>query len=113
LHRVTIGHCNFQEAMILADPGDFVYIDPPYVPTSKTSSFTAYTAGGFSIDDQIELARCAQAAKDRGVHVLISAAGNDDSRELYRGFAITEVQARRNINCDGGKRGNVTELLIT
>jgi len=113
LQWTTVECRDFRAALRYADPGDFVYLDPPYVPTSKTSSFTAYTPGGFSIDDQIELARCAQAAKDLGVHVLISAAGSDDSRELYQGFAIEEVQARRNINCDGGKRGNVTELLIT
>jgi DNA adenine methylase len=113
LYGAEICCCDFRESLGAARMGDFVYLDPPYVPTSKTSSFTAYTPGGFSIDDQIELALAARDAKGRGVHVLISAAGNSDSRELYQGFAITEVQARRNINCDGGKRGNVTELLIT
>ena len=31
---------------------------------------------------------------------------------LYRGFCIERVVARRNINCDADKRGEITELLI-
>ena len=30
--------------------GDVVYCDPPYVPLSKSSNFTAYSAGGFDME---------------------------------------------------------------
>jgi DNA adenine methylase len=91
---------------------DFVYCDPPYAPVSSTSNFTSYTAGGFTWGDQDRLARCARRFKEAGVHVLLSNADLPNVRELYNGFEMRTVQARRNINSNGKKRGNVGELLI-
>ncbi len=42
---------DFEKVLSSAQPGDFVYLDPPYLPTSKTASFTGYTAGGFNLQD--------------------------------------------------------------
>lgn len=106
--------CDFGNTVRGAEAEDFVYFDPPYLPTSETANFTSYTASGFPWDDQIRLRDCALRLKGRGVNVLLSNAGLAPIRDLYAdGFDIHEVQARRNINSDGGKRGNVTEFLIT
>lgn len=43
IQRVTFEVQSFEHAMQRAAPGDFVYLDPPYVAT-----FAAYTAAGFS-----------------------------------------------------------------
>lgn len=96
-----------------ARAGDLVYMDPPYVPVSSTANFTSYTKDGFGPEDQKRVARVARELKDRGVHVIASNAGTDEVRELYRGFKIEEVGARRNINSKGDRRGPVKEFIIT
>jgi DNA adenine methylase len=65
------------------------------------------------MDDQRRLRDVALALKARGVHVLISNSAAPAVYALYRdGFVINEVRARRDINCQGGGRGAITELLI-
>lgn len=105
---------DFEKTVRGAEVDDFVYFDPPYLPTSATANFTSYTVTGFSWDDQIRLRDVALQLKSRGVRILLSNAGLAPIRDLYAdGFDVHEVHARRNVNSDGGKRGVVTELLIT
>ena len=108
LRRVTFRAGDFNEAVMDAGRGDFVYFDPPYHDT-----FTSYTAGSFDENAQAALALCAHNLAARGVHVVLS---NNDTpliRKLYAGFHITEVQCTRAVNSDGAGRGAVTELLIS
>lgn len=93
-------------------PGDLVYLDPPYVPLSKTSDFTAYTSEGFDYSDQQRLAIKFRELAERGVYVLLSNSDTPLVRELYDGFEINEVHARRNINSKGAKRGPVGEVIV-
>lgn len=95
--------------------GDFVYLDPPYVPVSTTANFTAYTKAGFGPEDQNCLAALAGAAKARGIRVLVSNAGDEATAAMYRsaGLMTEMVTARRNINCSAGARGPVGEVLAT
>jgi DNA adenine methylase len=93
--------------------GDVVYFDPPYMAASKTANFTSYTSGGFGPKDQERLRDLALELKSRGVFVLLSNADVEPVRELYgHGFDIERIEARRAINSNGEKRGNVGEVLI-
>jgi len=112
LRRATVRVSDFAASTRNAKAGDLVYCDPPFDPLSKTALFTSYTAGGFGADEQARLARtCAELAA-RGCCVLVSNSDTPLIRELYRGFRIVELQARRAINRNGHGRGPVTELLI-
>lgn len=104
---------DFERVVKSAESGDLVYMDPPYVPVSKTSDFTSYTRDGFTIDDQKRLRDCALKLKERGVYVVLSNADVPVVREMYEGFNIRRVEARRSINSKGGKRGAVGEVIIT
>jgi DNA adenine methylase len=112
LQGVDLVQADFTLVAEPARSGDFVYFDPPYVPVGGTSDFTSFTAAGFGIADQERLVDFAGRLKASGVHVLLSNADLPAVRELYRGFEMRAVQARRNINSNGGKRGAVGELLI-
>jgi DNA adenine methylase len=93
--------------------GDFVYLDPPYVPVSRTASFTAYAKDGFSPADQERLAQELHAMKRRGVNAMLSNADTSVTRELYDGLACHVVRAPRSISCDGATRGDAGELVVT
>ena len=113
LEKVTIVHGDFEDAVEGACKGDLVYFDPPYAPLSRTSSFTAYTAGGFSEEDQVRLRDRARLLVERGVHVLISNSSAPLIKKLYKDdFQLVELPARRSINSRASGRGTVTELLI-
>jgi len=102
---------DFSEAVADAQAGDLVYFDPPYVPLSKTSSFTSYT-GEFGVDQQISLAQLFQELFDRGVIVVQSNSDTPFVRELYEAFDLHVVEAKRSVNSKGDKRGEVDELVI-
>jgi DNA adenine methylase len=92
---------------------DFVYFDPPYHPISQTSKFTSYNRDSFTPDDQVRLRDTFVSLSDRGVKVMLSNSDCAFIRDLYQGFNIYEVSASRHINSKGGKRGKITELMIT
>jgi len=108
---------SFEEVLSSAKSGDFVYLDPPYVPVSKTSNFTSYVAGGFGPQQQLRLAELLVDLDRRGVRFMLSNAGCETSRALYRdlpipGLRIETVQARRSVNSRSSGRGKVDEILV-
>lgn len=104
---------DFERVVSDAQPGDFVYFDPPYVPLTATSNFTSYTSGGFTHADQVRLRDVALTLKASGVSVLLSNSSAEAVRDLYSdGFVVEEVSARRAVNSKASGRGAVKELLI-
>ncbi len=113
LENVTLIHADFELIVRTAKRGDFVYFDPPYHPLSKTARFTDYTTGGFSFEDQERLAHIYRRLSDRGVQVMLSNSCTPEIKDLYSGFSIDTVPAKRFINCKGEKRNGAYELIIT
>ena len=112
---IALSRASFESILNRAKPGDLAYFDPPYLPSSKTSDFTAYTPGGFGLEDHLKLRDVALELKGRGVNVMISNSDVPAIRELYEGrvgFYIDVVEARRDINSKGTGRGAVRELII-
>ncbi|HIK46017.1 MAG TPA: DNA adenine methylase [Leptolyngbyaceae cyanobacterium M65_K2018_010] len=92
---------------------DFVYFDPPYHPISPTSSFTRYNRYGFSGQNQERLAEVFKQLARQGVQVMLSNSDCEFIRQLYQGFSMYPMQAARAINSQAGRRGKISELLIT
>lgn len=113
LHGVTLLNTGFKEAVSSAQDGDFIYFDPPYVPLSKTASFTSYTSLDFSLADQHELAKTLKEVSGRGVLFMLSNAATDTARELYKDFNRYEVLASRAINSNPNSRDKIAELVVT
>jgi len=112
LQRVTIENRHFEDVLDKAKPGDLVYFDPPYVPVSKTASFTAYDRGGFGEDSQRLLAHVFSELSKNRVNVLLSNSMTEFVRELYADFTIDEVAANRAVNSRADRRGKVSEALV-
>lgn len=109
---VTIRNESFEKVATRAKENDLVYFDPPYMPVTK-DSFVDYTSGGFGLAEHTKLRDIARSLKASGCHVMISNSDTPQVRELYDGFRLHEVEARRSINSDGAGRGKVGELIIT
>jgi DNA adenine methylase len=112
LQGAAIDKRDFAEVTRDLSAGDFVYLDPPYVPLSKTASFTAYASDGFGPEDQSRLAVQLRELKARGVFAMVSNADTPETRELYGAFAMHVVRAPRSINSDAAGRGDTAELLV-
>jgi DNA adenine methylase len=111
-NNIKIHNVDFEIATEYTKEKDFIYFDSPYDTISDTANFTSYTKEGFTKDDQIRLRDCFKELSDRGCYCLLSNAGTDFIRDLYKEFNIVEVKANRAINCKGNRRGKVTEVLI-
>ena len=115
LSIATVRLADFSEVTRKLEKGDFVYFDPPYVPVSKTSNFTAYASDRFGPEEQERLATELAALSARGVRALLSNAATKESIALYKkhGFVVEKIRAARMINSDPNKRGDVDELVVT
>jgi DNA adenine methylase len=106
--------CNdYKNALINANENDFIYLDPPYKPTSDTAYFTKYTNFGFGDQDQKELVITVQDLDKRKCKILLSNSNTELIRNLYSSFDLKEVKVIRAINCKGSKRIGHTELIIS
>jgi Site-specific DNA methylase len=104
---VHFKHCDFREAFKNMKKGDFVYLDPPYAPESKTS-FVGYTKDGFGLTDHEELF---ELTKNSGIDFVMSNANVDLVRNTFYGYTIRELEVRRAINSK--KPGSkTTEVLV-
>jgi DNA adenine methylase len=109
--EATFSTMDFEEVMMLAEPGDVIYCDPPYIPLNTTSNFTAYSAGGFTEADQLRLAKVAVRLARKGIKTVISNHYSDFIIEAYHGAQIEIFPVRRFISCDGNNRNPVDEVL--
>jgi DNA adenine methylase len=112
LQAVNLVHGDFDQTLEGAGPGDFVYLDPPYVPLSATSSFTAYAKTPFDAAAQARLAAKLRALGARGVRALLSNSDCAETRALYKPLPSERVPVRRAINSVASGRGAVGELLV-
>jgi DNA adenine methylase len=112
LARVRLLVRDFDEVVGDAREGDLVYFDPPYVPLSDTSDFTAYVPGGFGPRDQERLASVVHALHERGVLVMLSNSDAPVVRDLYARYRIDVVSAARSINSRANRRGKIAEVIV-
>lgn len=109
---IDIRNGDYRDALINLDKRSFVYLDPPYMPISSSSSFTGYTEGGFDYNRQVELKEECDKLTQQGIRFVQSNSDCDEIRELYREYKIKTVKAKRSINSVAKKRGEINEVLI-
>lgn len=111
--RATFVCQEYRDIFALSQPGDVIYCDPPYVPLSKTASFTSYAGNGFGLDEQADLANAAEEVMSiDGVTVLISNHDTIWTRKIYQhAKKLKSIQVARTISQKGNGRKKVAELL--
>ena len=120
LQKVEILNGDFSETLKYAQKETIFYFDPPYKPLSETSSFNSYSKDDFNDNEQIRLKEFCDKLDTHGHKWILSNSDvkgknpeDDFFDDLYSEYKILRVKARRNINANGKKRGQLTELLIT
>ena len=120
LENVTIHLSSFENCEFWVDKSTFIYFDPPYRPLSDTSHFVSYSKGEFDDENQKQLAHTFRSLDKKNVKLLLSnfdpkntVADDEFFDELYSGFNIQRVSAKRAINSNPNKKGIITELLIS
>lgn len=118
LKHATIELADFEKCKEYVSGKTFIYYDPPYRPVSETSQFTSYSKENFNDDEQVRLANTIKELDKDGVLQLMS---NSDPTnyvddlffdDLYKGFNISRVNAKRMINSNASKRGSLREILV-
>ena len=120
LQKVEILCGDYEATLKEATSNSFFYFDPPYKPLSNTSSFNSYAKDEFNDEEQIRLRNFCSQLEKKGHKWMLS---NSDVKgkdindnffdDIYSEFSIARVKARRSINANPEKRGELNELLIT
>ncbi len=110
---------DFSLCEMYADENTFVYFDPPYRPLNKSAFFASYAKDGFYERDQLRLAELFKKLDKKGAKVMLSNSDpkNEDPEDtffddLYEGYLIERVPAKRAINSNGSLRGAINELIV-
>jgi DNA adenine methylase len=113
LSNALILNADFEATIAKAKAGDFVYLDPPYIPLDVTSSFTSYHSAGFGLSEQERLANIMYKLKNAGIKAMCSNSDTPLTHEIYGRFRIEAIQAPRMVSAKASGRGSVSELVIT
>lgn len=87
-----------------AEPEDFIFLDPPYIPVSKYADFKRYTKEQFSEDDHRNLANEVKRLFDLGCYVILTNSEHPLVHELYKEFDIKIVDTKRAISSKSSSR---------
>ncbi len=113
LQRATLRCGDYTSIIKEAEEGDFVYLDPPYLPVGRFSDFKRYTKESFHESDHKGLAAVFRRLAGAGCYVLLSNSYHEGVASLFRDFEQATVEVPRFVNCKREGRGRVKELLIS
>lgn len=71
-----------------ATPGDFIFLDPPYLPISEYADFKRYTKERFYEEDHVELATEVKRLHELGCHVILTNSNHPLVHERYKLFPL-------------------------
>ena len=111
IKNVNFTHMDFSESIKNVKTKDFVYLDPPYAPETKTS-FVGYTKKGFDIELHDNLFKKCNELKDKKIKFLLSNANVELVQNAFpkEKFTIKIIVCKRSINSK--KPGSKTEEVL-
>lgn len=112
VERAALSEGDFADVLPEISGGDFVYLDPPYLPISETANFTSYTTGMFGMAEQERLLAMFREADRRGAQVMLSNSVAPKILEMYAEFSVERVQVLRYINAKVSGRRGAEEIIV-
>jgi DNA adenine methylase len=113
--NIKITSEDFRQNISRASEGDFLYVDPPYAPLDNANStFTNYTAGGFSQQDLVDLKDSLDVASKKGACWILSNVKSRTTSRMFtsKKYSVIEIRVSRPINSNADRRGHVPEILV-
>lgn len=95
-----------------AEPDDFVFLDPPYIPVSEYSDFKRYTKEQFGIADHSRLAVEFSRLHSLGCHLLLTNSNQPLVHDLYGQYEIQVIPTKRSVACKASSRTGEDTLVI-
>ena len=103
----------YKNTTLKCKDNDFVYLDPPYFPVSRTSNFTDYTKESFGTQQHQELANEFDRLDSIGSKVMLSNSDSEYVKSLYKNYFVLKVKSTRSINCNADRRSAHHDLIIS
>jgi DNA adenine methylase len=99
IQNVVFTCCDFGASLGNIEPGDYVYIDPPYVP-EKDTSFVRYTKNGFSMDNHNKLFKSIHELTKNNIKIMMSNSDVSLVRDNFKNteYSTTSILCKRAIN---------------
>lgn len=105
LATTSIAAADFRETLQGASRGDFVYLDPPYLPVftrpdvekEPTAKFNKYTAKTFELSDLEDLAEICATLSRRQVKWVMSNRDTESVRNMFSGAEIIRFTMHRSL----------------
>lgn len=112
LQRAVFVPGDFEKVLDKVEPGDFVYMDPPFSVAAKRV-FKEYNAAIFNNSDLDRLRLRLKELSEKKIDFLVSYAESDEAEILGKGFHRKEITVRRNIAGFAESRQKSKEVLIS
>ena len=112
IQNVIFVNCDFSKSITNCLPGDFVYMDPPYAPETKTS-FVGYTKKGFNTEMHSKLFKDIKKLHNKKIKFIMSNAKVSLVMDTFKSasFQKEDILARRAINSKNPS-AKTTEIII-
>lgn len=110
LKQEDVGILNVDFQDTYAEPGEFWYLDPPYL---EEGVYNRYTKDEFGLKQHEELVTLCDRIDDTGSRFMASNLDTPQVRELYKDYNLHEVNVNHIIGGKQTRRKFAKELLIT
>lgn len=99
IQDVIFESADFSKSLDSVEPGDYLYLDPPYAP-EKTTSFVGYTENGFNLDNHNQLFNLLHPLQEQRVTFMMSNADVSLVREKFTNdsYHISTIECKRSIH---------------
>jgi DNA adenine methylase len=99
IQGVVFECCDFNTSLTTIEPNDFVYLDPPYAPETKTS-FVGYTEKGFTLENHNNLFKLIHNLTETNKKIMLSNADVTLVRENFTNekYNTSSILCKRSIN---------------
>lgn len=114
LQNAKIFVSDFSVCIYNINPGDLVFLDPPYTISHNNNGFFKYNKNLFSEDDQLRLSEFIDNLREIGANYVLTNAAHVRIKEIFsKGDRIVELKRASLVGGANAKRGNYSEMIFT